>query len=218
MLPVGKAASLAPRFLLLPFFAAPLDEAFDAPPLLAMDFDADDELLDPLLLDVDEPLREAEEPPLRVALRPPPLFAAVFVAPLEAFAAVLVALPFFAAPLDEAFDAPPLLAMDFEEAPPFLAAPFDAIPPFLAAPFCAALPFFAAPPLEAMPPFLAADFLEGAAFLAAPLDEDLEAPPFWAAPFLAAPLEAPPFLAAPFDDAPFLAEAFFVAFAIFNGF
>jgi hypothetical protein len=47
-----------------------------------------------------------------------------------------------------------------------------------------------------------------------------EPPPLDAEPpFLAAPFEALPFLAAPLDDAPpFLAAAFFVAFAMFNGF
>jgi hypothetical protein len=47
-----------------------------------------------------------------------------------------------------------------------------------------------------------------------------EAPPFLAADFFDdAPLEAPPFLDAPLLEAPpFLAVAFFVAFAMFNGF
>jgi len=142
------------------------------------------------LLELDDPPLDAEEPPLRVTLRPPP--------------------ELLLAPLEEA----PLLDEDLEGELPFLAAPFEDAPleelplddDLEAPPRFAELLLFLAAPLEEELPFLAADFLE------ALLEED---PPFLLAPLLPPFDIMPPFLAAPLLDAPFLAVAFFVAFAMF---
>lgn len=173
-------------------------------------------------------LREPDEPPLRVALRPPPVFfvaalAAPFVDALEA----ALEPAFFAGALDEAplaldLEAPPRLAAepprlaeDFEDA--FLAAVFLLAVAFLAAAFFAApfeAVFVAVLDAALVVPFFDAVFL-AAAFVAPPfLEAVLEAVLFFAAAFFGAALEAdlavPPFFAAPF-----FAAAFFVAFAMF---
>jgi hypothetical protein len=212
----------------------PLLEA-DEPPLRVALRPAVDPVLDFLV---------AEDLPAAPFLAAPPLtdaFVAVRLAELLLFlAAPFDDAPFLLAALPAPFvTIPPFLAADDLPAVLFLAAPFletafdEAFEEALLLPFFTA--DFLAAPLEEVP-FLAADFFVAvfadeplfftavflaAPFLAAVLDDDLEALLallFLAVAFFAAPLEAPPFLAAPLEALPFFAVAFFVAFAMFNGF
>jgi hypothetical protein len=159
------------------------------------------------LLAEDWPL---EDPPLRDALRPPPLL-------LEADR---VTFAFFGAAF---LAAPPFLAAAFLAGDAFLAPPFLAGDDFFAAAFLAGDDFFAAPPFFAGEDFLAAPPFFAAPFFDAPFDEPR---PEDEPPRLDDFLEAP-FLDAPFDEdlpppedllPPFLAAAFLVDFAIVNGF